>query len=97
MKAALFTVAACLLVGSAFATLGDNGMTTYNGRSRQNNTLVFGNQLIIDQAANAMFDFTQKFLTGTVKIYQNDPPTEKKEVCFLDNNEAVQPDRSWHG
>lgn len=80
MKAALFTVAALLLVNSAFATLGDNGMTTYDGRKREGDTLVFGNQLVVDQAFGATMDLTQQMLTGTWKPARNDPPTEKKEV-----------------
>lgn len=80
MKAALFALAALLLAGPAFATLGDNGMTTYNGRTREKDVLVFGNQLVIDQAFGATMDLTQQLLTGTYKPHKNDPPTEKKEV-----------------
>jgi hypothetical protein len=80
MKAAVFAVAACLLVGSAFATLGDNGMTTYNGRTRQNDTLVFGNQLIIDNAMAATFNIAEQMLTGTYTAHKNDPATEKEVV-----------------
>jgi hypothetical protein len=83
MKAAVFAVAACLLVGSAFATLGDNGMTTYNGRTRQNDTLVFGNQLIIDNAMAATFDIAEQMLTGTYQAYKNDPATEKEVVSLI--------------
>jgi hypothetical protein len=36
-----------LLVG---ATFGDNGLTTYTGRKREPNTLVFGNDMVTEQA-----------------------------------------------
>ena len=46
MRAVLCTVALLALAGQAFGILplGDNGMTTYTGRKREPNTLVFGNQ-----------------------------------------------------
>lgn len=81
MKAVLFTVAALLLASPAFATLGDNGMTTYTGRTRAPETLVFGNQLVIDQAVGATLDLTKQMLTGTYRPTQNEAATEKKEVC----------------
>ena len=80
MRAVLFTVAAVLLVSPAFATLGDNGMTTYNGRTREPDTLVFGNQLLIDSAVTATLDLSQQVLTGTYQPVPNEPPTEKQEV-----------------
>lgn len=82
MKAALFALAALLLAGPALASLGDNGMTTYNGRTRDEDVLVFGNQLVIDQAFGATMDLTQQMLTGTYKPSKNDPPTDKKEVSM---------------
>jgi hypothetical protein len=80
MRLALAGLACALLVAGAAATLGDNGMTTYDGRTRANNTLVFGNQLVIDNAVRAGLEFTQAVLTGTYKPERNDPPTEKKKV-----------------
>lgn len=55
-------------------------MTTYTGRKREPNTLVFGNQMVVDQGVNAMLDLTKQMLTGTWKPTANDPATEKKEV-----------------
>ena len=82
MRASLFAVALLALAGSALASLplGDNGMTTYTGRKREANTLVFGNQMVVDQGVNAMLELTKQMLTGTWKATANDPATEKKEV-----------------
>jgi hypothetical protein len=55
-------------------------MTTYTGRKREANTLVFGNQMVVDQGVNAMLELTKQMLTGTWKAVPNDPATEKKEV-----------------
>ncbi|KAF6259716.1 hypothetical protein COO60DRAFT_1511685 [Scenedesmus sp. NREL 46B-D3] len=96
MKAAVFAVAACLLVGTAFATLGDNGMTTYTGRTRQSDTLVFGNQLVIDNAMAATFDLTEQMLTGTYTAHRNDPATEKKVVELECTNSIAPPPLNWH-
>lgn len=96
MKAAVFAVAACLLVGSAFATLGDNGMTTYTGRKRAENSLVFGNQLVIDNAMAATFDLTEQMLTGTYTAHKNDPATEKKVVELECTNSIAPPPLNWH-
>ena len=78
---ALFCLAALLaLAGSAFATMGDNGMTTYTGRKREPNTVVFGNQLVIDLMATSTVGFAADLLKGTFKPVPNAPATEKKEV-----------------
>lgn len=61
-------------------------MTTYTGRKREPNTLVFGNQMVVDQGVNAMLELTKQMLTGTWKPVANDPATEKKGVrgvCLL--------------
>jgi len=55
-------------------------MTTYTGRKREPNTLVFGNQMVVDQGVNAMLELTKQMLTGTWKPVPNDPATQKKEV-----------------
>lgn len=85
MRAVLCTVALLALAGQAFGILplGDNGMTTYTGRKREPNTLVFGNQMVVDQGMQAVFDLTKQVLTGTWKATPNDPATEKKEVRVL--------------
>jgi hypothetical protein len=78
---ALFCLAALLaLAGPAWATLGDNGMTTYNGRKREENTVVFGNQLVVDLMATTTVRFAADLLKGTFKPTPNAPATEKKEV-----------------
>lgn len=84
MRLAILSVAAVLLLAlpAAMATLGDNGMTTYTGRVRAPNTLVFGNQLIVDRATDATLDMMQKLLTGTWKPTRNDPPTPKRKVIY---------------
>lgn len=84
MKAALLAVALLALAGSVLASLplGDNGMTTYTGRKREPNTMVFGNQMVVDQGVNAMLELTKQMLTGTWQAVPNDPPTEKKEVSL---------------
>lgn len=84
MRAALVAVALLALTASALASLplGDNGMTTYTGRKREPNTMVFGNQMVVDQGVNAMLELTKQVLTGTVKAVPNDPATEKTEVSF---------------
>lgn len=80
MKALLFAAAALLLVGPALATLGDNGMTTYTGRKRANNTLIFGNELVINQAVDYAAKLAAQGLTGTWQPFKNDAAVEKKEV-----------------
>lgn len=80
MRALLLAVALLALAGPVFGSLGDNGMATYTGRKREPNTLVFGNQMVIDQGVNAMLELTKAMFTGTMKATPNDPATEKKEV-----------------
>jgi hypothetical protein len=82
MRACLVAVALLALASTALASLplGDNKMTTYTGRKREANTLVFGNQMVVDQGVNAMLELTKQMLTGTLKAVPNDPATEKKEV-----------------
>jgi hypothetical protein len=84
MRAALVAVALLALTASTLASLplGDNGMTTYTGRKREPNTLVFGNQMVVDQGVNAMLELTKQFLKGTVKAVPNDPATPKTEVSY---------------
>lgn len=86
MRSALFAVALLALTASALASLplGDNGMTTYTGRKREANTLVFGNQMVVDQGMNAVMELTKQMLTGTWKPTRNDPATEKKDVGIFD-------------
>lgn len=82
-RGALLAVALLALsASSALASLplGDNGMTTYTGRKREPNTLVFGNQMVVDQGMNAVIELTKQMLTGTVKPVPNDPATKKEEV-----------------
>ena len=80
MRALLFAVALLALAGPALGSLGDNGMTTYTGRKREPNTLVFGNQMVVDQGVNAMLEMTKQSLTGTWHAQPNEPATEKVEV-----------------
>jgi hypothetical protein len=81
MKARLLCLAALLaLTVPAFATLGDNGMKTYDGRSRQPNTVVFGNQQIVDLAASSSLGFVAELAKGTFKPVPNQPATEPTEV-----------------
>lgn len=68
------------LTGSALASKGDNGMTTYDGRKRAPNTVVFGNQLIMDLAWESTLGFVADLAKGTFKPVPNAPATEKKEV-----------------
>jgi hypothetical protein len=80
MRLALCLAVLLALTGSALATLGDNGLTTYDGRKRAPNTLVFGNQMVIDQAVESTLRFTGDVLKGTWKPVPNDAATEKQEV-----------------
>lgn len=66
----------------AFATLGDNGMKTYNGRSRAPNTVVFGNQQIVDLAASASIGFAADLAKGTFKPTPNQPATKPEPVSL---------------
>ncbi|KAF8065440.1 F-box protein [Scenedesmus sp. PABB004] len=95
MKGALCALAALLLAGPALATLGDNGMTTYNGRTYQPNTLTFGNQLVVDNAMKATLDLTEAMLTGTYKAVPNDPGTEKKVVDLECLNSVAPAPLNW--
>lgn len=36
------------------ATFGDNGLTTFTGRAREPNTLVFGNDMVTEQATQVL-------------------------------------------
>jgi hypothetical protein len=85
MRCAILVAAAGLLLAmpAALASLGDNGMTTYTGRTMQPNTLVFGNGLILERATGATLDMMQKLLTGTWRPTRNDPPTEKRKVINI--------------
>lgn len=83
MRALLALAALLALLGPALiveATLGDNGLTTYTGRTREPNTLVFGNEMVSEQAWEGTLSLTKDILKGTWKPLKNDPPTEKKEV-----------------
>lgn len=82
MKAVLSAAVLLALAGPVFSILplGDNGMTTYTGRKREPNTLVFGNQMVVDQGVNAMLELTKQMLSHTWKPTPNDPATEKTEV-----------------
>jgi len=83
MRALLALAALLALLGPALmakATLGDNGLTTYTGRKREPNTMVFGNDMVSEQAWEGTLSLTKDFLKGTWKPLKNDPPTEKKEV-----------------
>lgn len=68
------------LTGPALASKGDNGMTTYDGRKRAPNTVVFGNQLIMDLTWESTLGFLADLAKGTYKPVANAPATEKKEV-----------------
>lgn len=85
MRSALIAVALLALTASALASLplGDNGMTTYTGRKREANTLVFGNQMVVDQGMNAVMELTKQMLTGTWKPTRNDPATPKTDVSIF--------------
>lgn len=80
MRAILLWVLLTLLAAPVLATLGDNGMATYTGRMREPNTLVFGNEMVVDQAMKSTLQFASDVLKGTWKPVPNDPATEKKEV-----------------
>lgn len=68
------------LTGPAFASKGDNGMTTYDGRKRAPNTVVFGNQLVVDLTWESALGFVADLAKGTFKPVPNAPHTEKNEV-----------------
>lgn len=80
MRSLLFLAALLALAAPAFASLGDNGMETYSGRKRAPNTVVFGNQMVIDLAVQSSVGFAAELLKGTFKPTPNQPATEKKEV-----------------
>jgi hypothetical protein len=73
-------VAALLAVSPALAVLGDNGMTTYDGRPMAPNTLVFGRGMALDKAVDSALTLTRDVLTGTFQPMRNEPATEKQEV-----------------
>jgi hypothetical protein len=83
MKSLVLFLACALVVRSAFASLGDNGMVTYSGRGRQPNTLVFGNQLLIDNVVQATLDTAGQMLLGTWRPTPNEPATDPAEVSCL--------------
>ena len=68
------------LCAPALATLGDNGLTTYTGRKRAPHTLVFGNDMVTEQALQATLSLAKDLLKGAWRPMRNDPPTEKTEV-----------------
>lgn len=70
-------------------------MTTYTGRKREPNTLVFGNQMVVDQGVNAMLELTKQFLKGTVKAVPNDPATPKTEVTLECLNSVAPEPLNW--
>lgn len=72
------------LLGPALAGMGDNGLTTYTGRKREPNTLVFGNDMVTEQALQATLNIMKDVMKGSWKPTRNDPATEKTEV------------RGWH-
>ena len=82
MRAVLALLALALLAGPAVATFGDNGLTTYTGRKRENNTLVFGNDMVIQQAVQAHLSFFKDIMKGTFSPSRNDPAIAKHEVSF---------------
>lgn len=55
-------------------------METYNGRKREPNTVVFGNQLVVDLAASSTLGFAAELMKGTFKPVPNAPATEPTEV-----------------
>jgi len=65
-------------------------MTTYTGRKREPNTVVFGNQQVIDLAATASINFAADVLKGTFKPVPNAPATEPKEVSSTASSSSRQ-------
>jgi hypothetical protein len=82
MRDILSLAALLALFGSCLAIMGDNGLVTYTGRSREPNTLVFGNDMVLEQAMQATMTFAKDILKGTWRPMKNDPSTEKREVGF---------------
>lgn len=80
MRALLLLAALLALLGAAHATYGDNGLTTYTGRKREPNTLVFGNDMVSQQATQATLSMAKDLLKGNWRPVRNDPPTEKRKV-----------------
>jgi len=65
---------------AGMAGMGDNGLTTYTGRKREPNTLVFGNDMVSEQALQATLNIMKDVMKGSWKPTRNDPATEKAEV-----------------
>jgi hypothetical protein len=82
MRALLLLAALLVLLGAADATYGDNGLTTYTGRKREPNTLVFGNDMVSQQATQATLSMAKDLLKGNWRPVRNDPPTPKREVSY---------------
>jgi hypothetical protein len=81
MRAIMLALAVLLvLLGPAAATFGDNGLGTYTGRKRSPNTMVFGNDMVTEQALQATLNFAKDVLKGNWRPVKNDPPTPKREV-----------------
>ena len=87
MRAVLVLVAALSLLGLASAGLGDNGLTTYTGRTREPNTLVFGQDMVSEQALQATLSYAKDVFKGVWRPAKNDPATPKQEVsaCLPEN------------
>ena len=84
MRAIMLALAVLLvLLGPAAATFGDNGLGTYTGRKRSPNTMVFGNDMVTEQALQATLNFAKDVLKGNWRPVKNDPPTPKQEVRRL--------------
>lgn len=69
-------------------------METYNGRKREPNTVVFGNQLVVDLAASASLGFAAELMKETFKPVPNAPATEPKEVSREGMNAWFSPKMS---
>lgn len=57
MRALLALAVLVALIGHLVpveATFGDNGLTTFTGRAREPNTLVFGNDMVTEQATQVL-------------------------------------------
>jgi hypothetical protein len=99
MRVTLLALAVLLmLLGPAAATFGDNGLTTYTGRKRSPNTMVFGNDMVTEQALQATLNFAKDVLKGTWRPSKNDPPTPKQEVGSLSfaQDQLRQWQQCWH-
>lgn len=95
MRSLLFLAALLALAAPALASLGDNGMETYSGRKRAPNTVVFGNQMVIDLAVQSSVGFAAELLKGTFKPTPNQPATEKKEITLECLNSVAPPPLNW--